>query len=265
MSSSPLSDTPTGDPPAGSPFRPRPPPRKLCGVVNPRDVLEWILPNAESCREEAAKLRLENPDLPPVEVARLAVRNSRRWAAGMGAVTGVVANPITLLPAALADAAAMLKIEGNLAGVVAALLDPASLDDPDAFRRDVMRVVFPGAVSQVLRKLGVRAGERAAKDVMAKYVTRGALKEVAEHAAKRLGVQVTEKAIATKAVPLVGAGIGAAWNWVEIQAIGLRAIDYHTGGEGTAPIKAQVRAWARQGADRIKQGANSIRKVGRRD
>ena len=205
--------------------------------------MNWIMPDPDDCRAQAEKLRLDHPELTGIEVARKAVKSSRKWAAGMGAVTGIAANPITLLPAALADAAAMLRIEGQLAGTVAALLDPPSVNDPDAFRRDVLRVIFPGAMSQVLRKLGVRAGERAAKDVIAKYVTRGAAKEVAEHAAKRLGIQLTEKAIATKAIPLVGAGIGAAWNWLEIQAIGLRAIDYHTGGAGTGPIRDSVKQW----------------------
>ena len=44
-----------------------------------------------------------------------------------------------------------------------------------------------------------------------------------------LGIRLTEKAIATKAVPIVGAGIGAAWNCVEIQAVGNRAVAYHLG------------------------------------
>lgn len=211
------------------------------------------MPDPEDCRAQAAKLRLENPELDGVGIARKAVKSSRKWAAGMGAVTGVAANPITLLPAALADAAAMLRIEGQLAGTIAALLDPASVDDPHAFRRDVLRVIFPGAVSQVLRKLGVRAGEHAAKDVIAKYVTRGAAKEVAEHAAKRLGIQLTEKAIATKAVPIVGAGIGAAWNWLEIQAIGLRAIDYHTGGQGTGPMRDSLKQWIHEKRDAVKK------------
>ena len=220
--------------------------------MNPNDIIKWIVPDADTCREEAAKLRLENPEKTGIEIARKAVKSSRKWAAGMGAVTGVAANPITLLPAALADAAAMLRIEGHLAGVIAALLDPTSVNDPDAFRRDILRVIFPAAVSQVLRKLGVRAGESAAKDVVAKYVTRGVTKEVAEHAAKRFGIQLTEKAIATKAVPLVGAGIGAAWNWIEVQAIGLRAIDYHTGGQGTAPVRARVKDWVSDKAERVK-------------
>ena len=55
-----------------------------------------------------------------------------------------------------------------------------------------------------------------------------------ELAVKMLGIRLTEKAIAGKVVPLVGAGIGAAWNWVEVQAVGNRAVNYHLGLESRA-------------------------------
>src|SRR5205085_9073019 len=136
--------------------------------------------------------------------------------------TGAVASPVTMLPAAVADMAAMLKLEGKLAGTIAALLDPKSLDDPDLFQKEILRAVFPGAVSQALRKVGVRAAEDATKNLLRKALTREASKEAGERAAKMLGIRLTEKAIATKAVPIIGAGIGAAWNWLEIQAVGNR-------------------------------------------
>ena len=44
-----------------------------------------------------------------------------------------------------------------------------------------------------------------------------------------LGAKLTGRSIATKGVPLVGIGIGAGWNWLEVQAVGGRAIAYHTG------------------------------------
>jgi hypothetical protein len=139
-----------------------------------------------------------------------------------------------MLPAAVADMAAMLKLEGKLAGTIAALLDPDSLGDRDAFRRDILRVVFPGAVSQALRKFGVRAGEEVTKNMVRKLLGREAGKELGERAVKFLGIRLTEKAIAGKAVPIVGAGIGAAWNWVEIHAVGTRAVNYHLGLESPA-------------------------------
>ena len=196
-----------------------------------QQILSFVLPDVDVCRRAAGELRLSDPNATAEEIANVAVKQSRKWAASIGAATGAVASPLTMLPAAVADAAAMLRLEGTLAGTIAALLDPASLDDADAFHRDVMRSVFPGAVSQALRRVGVRAGERATKAAVAKLAGRAGTKEVAERATKLLGVRLAEKAIASKAVPLIGAGIGAAWNWAEIQTVGRRAIDYHMGRE----------------------------------
>jgi hypothetical protein len=192
-------------------------------------ILSWLIPDPADCRKAAEDLRLEDPNATPEQHARRAVKQSRKWAAGIGGATGLAASPLTMIPAAVADAAAMLRLEGKLAGTVAALLDPKSLDDKEQFRRDVILAVFPAAVSQALRKVGVRAGEQLTKSVVGRLLGREAGKELGERAAKFLGIRLTEKAIATKTVPLVGAAIGAGWNWLEVQAVGNRAVDYHLG------------------------------------
>ena len=227
-------------------------------MLNLHDILKWVIPEPEECRRQAAELMLAAPGETPAQVAQRAVKTARGWAAAAGATTGLAASPITMLPAAVADMAAMLRIEGHMAGTIAALLDPASLDDEAAFRRDVMRVVFPGAVSQALRRVGVRVGENATKSLIEKYASRALMKEIAEQAAKRLGVRLTRKAVATKAVPLVGAGIGAAWNWLEIQAIGSRAIHYHAGleEEPRVPLRRKVTSWVRAKAGKSESGGD---------
>src|SRR5918992_1970462 len=176
-------------------------------LLDVESLLGWLIPDPEECRRTAAELRLEHPDLTAEQFPREAAGAARGGAAAMGAATGAAANPITLVPAAVAEAAALLRIEGKMAGVIAALLDPDSLNDATAFRRDILRVVFPGAFSQALRNIGIRVAENSTKQMIEKLVTRGVLKEVGEHTAKWLGVRLTEKAIATKAVPLVGMGI----------------------------------------------------------
>ncbi|MGB7158455.1 MAG: hypothetical protein WBD40_10350 [Tepidisphaeraceae bacterium] len=216
--------------------------------LNLQSMLQWVIPDPDECRRMAAKMRLADPNATAAQAARAAVKSARNWGAVAGATTGMAAGPLTMLPAAVADMATMLRIEGRLAGTIAALLDPESLNDPAAFRRDVIHVIFPGAVSQALRKLGVRVGEQATKSLIAKYASRELMKEIGEQATKRLGVRLTEKAIATKAVPLVGAGIGGAWNWLEVQGIGRRAIEYHGGdgggnGEPREPLRRRVKSW----------------------
>src|SRR5918992_6364590 len=112
------------------------------------DLLSWIVPDRERCRAEAEDLRAENPGTTPEQLARKAIASAKGWGVAAGGTTGAAANPLVMLPAAMADIAAMLRIEGQMAGTIAALLDPPSLLDERTFRADVLAVVFPGAVSQ---------------------------------------------------------------------------------------------------------------------
>ena len=194
-----------------------------------QQLLSWVVPDVDECRRTAMELLTRDPAAPREQLARELVRYAQKRAATVGGVTGLAASPVAMLPAALADIAAVLKIEGTMVGGVAALLDPASLDDPDRFRTDVLAVVFPAAVSQALRQLGVRAGEQFTKALVRRFGSKAGLESLFKLAGKVLGSRLTGKALATKGVPLVGLGIGAGWNWLEASAVGHRAIAYHTG------------------------------------
>jgi hypothetical protein len=194
-----------------------------------QELMSWVVPDAEECRRTAEEMLARQPGAPREELARELVRYAQKRAAAVGGVTGLAASPIAMVPAALADIAAVLKIEGTMVGGVAALLDPTSLADPARFRADVLAVVFPAAVSQALRQLGVRAGEQFGKALVRRMAGKGGLESLSKLAGKVLGAKLTGKALATKGVPLVGLGIGAGWNWLEASVVGRRAIAYHTG------------------------------------
>jgi hypothetical protein len=191
------------------------------------DLMTWVVPDRDRCREAAEDLRAEHPGATPEQLARRAIASARNWGLAAGGASGAAANPIVMLPAAAADIAAMLRIEGQMAGTIAALMDPASLLDEQTLRADVLAIVFPGAVSQALRQIGLRAGQRITRRLIQKYVTENFVKDATRFAAKYLFIRVTRNAVVSKTVPLVGAGIGAAWNWVEIEAVGKRAIRYY--------------------------------------
>jgi hypothetical protein len=191
------------------------------------DLLGWIVPDRETCRAAADELRQENPSATPEQLARRAIASAKNWGLAAGGTTGIVANPIVMLPAAMADIAAMLRIEGQMAGTIAALLDPGSMLDDKIFQADVLAIIFPGAVSQALRQVGLRAGQRITRNLIQKYVTENFVKDASRVAVKFLMIRVTKKAVVSKTIPLVGAGIGAAWNWIELEAVGKRAVRYY--------------------------------------
>ena len=216
------------------------------------DVLDWVVPSRDKCRQAAMELVAAHPGESREQLARRAVASARNWAAAAGGATGIAANPFAMVPAALADMGAVLRIEGTMAGVIGALLDPRSLDDGKAFDADVICIVFPGAVSQALRHIGVGMGQRITQNLIRKYLSESFLKEATGFAGKYLFIKVSEKAVVSKTVPLVGAGIGAAWNWTELQLVGRRAIRYYQnreiGPEVGAPDPTRVqrlREWVR--------------------
>jgi hypothetical protein len=199
-----------------------------------KQVLHWAVPDRDECGADAAKLAADHPSETPAQLVRRIIDRSVAWGAAAGGATGAAANPLVMFPAAVADVAAMLRIEGHMAGTIAAVMDPASLDRPGAFEADVLSIVFPGAVSQALRQIGIRAGQQVTKNLVRKYLGEQFVQNVTRLTARYLFVKFSQKAVLTKSVPLVGAGIGAGWNWLEVQAVGRRAVRYFEG-RGVGP------------------------------
>lgn len=214
------------------------------------DLMKWVVPDREQCREAAQELIAQYPGATPEQLARKAIAAAKNWGIAAGSATGAAANPLIMFPAAVADIAAMLRIEGQMAGTIAALLDPPSLLDERTLQADVIAIVFPGAVSQALRQFGLRAGQRVTRSLIKRYVTESVLKDATRFAAKFMFIRVTRKAVISKTVPLVGAGIGAAWNWVELEAVGKRAILYYQrraiGPSGVQQPRVSVRQLVRR-------------------
>lgn len=219
-----------------------------------QQLMSWVVPDVYECRRTAMELVARAPNASREQLACELVRAAQKRAATVGGVTGLAAGPITMVPAALADMAATLKIEGTMVGGVAALLDPESLEDPEQFKADVLAVVFPAAVSQALRQLGMRAGEQITKNLVRRTAGKGSLETVVKVASRLLGAKLTGRSVVTKGLPLVGVGIGAGWNWLEASAVGHRAIAYHTGqpvaeqrlralGQKLTPAKWRGRLW----------------------
>jgi hypothetical protein len=192
-------------------------------------LMDWVVPDVDTCRHAAAEMLVRDPAARREDLALAIVNAAKQRGVAVGGVTGILSNPFSMVPATIADVGAMLKIEGTMAGTIAALLDPASLDDPAQFRADVMAVVFPAAVSQALRQVGIRAGERFTKHLVRRAVGTGGLETLVKIASKVLGTRLTGKSILGHGLPLVSPGIGAGWNWLEVTAVGNRAIAYHSG------------------------------------
>jgi hypothetical protein len=204
-----------------------------------KHLMEWVVPDPAACRQTAQKLRGQHPALTPRQLAHLHIRSTQKNAARVGGATGILAGPWAMLTAALGDTAYMLKLEGQMAGELAALLDPASLDDPDTFRADILAIVFPSAASQALRAATNLAAASASRALVRRFMSRQLTDTAARFAVRRLSRSMVEHAL-TKAVPLAGIALGARWNWLEARRVGHRAVTYYTQPDtptaGTTPV-----------------------------
>lgn len=199
--------------------------------MDPTALIEKLLPTRNECKARARDLRVAHPDKSADALADVAIRNSRRRAAAVGAVTGLATNPFAMVPAAGVDMYAVMRMQAHLAGVIAALIDPDSLEDEDTFTTDILAVLFPAAISNALQTIGVQAGRQTSKVLIRKYISKDVLKTVIRWAVKYLGIKLTQRAIITKVVPVVGAAIGGGWNWLEVRRMGRRTLAYHQGQE----------------------------------
>src|SRR4051812_7442970 len=111
-------------------------------------LLNHVIPDPLECRQTAMEMIARAPGTSREQLAAELIRAAQKRAAAVGGVTGLAASPLTMIPAALTDIAAVLKIEGTMIGGVAALLDPDSLDTPQQFKNDILAVLFPAAISQ---------------------------------------------------------------------------------------------------------------------
>lgn len=192
-------------------------------------LVEKLLPSRNECKAWERDLRAAHPDKSAEELVQTAIKNSRRRAAAIGALSGFAANPLTMVPAASADVYAVLRTEANLAGLIATIIDPDTLEDEDTFKTDILAILFPAAISNALQTVGVQAGRQTSKVLVRKYISKNVLKTAVRWAAKYLGIKLTQRAVVTKVVPLAGAAIGGGWNWFEVRRLGRRALAYHQG------------------------------------
>lgn len=212
-------------PPSASPEEREPPAESTSLALR---VLDVITPDPESCRQAAAKLAADFPGMTKEQRAAHATKRAKQVCAAVGGGMGLFSSPLSAIPAAAADVTVTLKTEAYLAGVIAAILDPDSLNDPTTFRADIFAILFPSAATQALREVAMKAGQATTKTLIRRYISKDVLKALIKFAAKYLGIKLTQRAILTKAIPLVGSVIGAGWNWVEVQRVGKRAVEYYS-------------------------------------
>jgi hypothetical protein len=194
-----------------------------------QSIISKIFPDPQDCLSIARDLASQFPAMTRAQLSDRAIKKAKLICASTGGGLGMLGSPMTALPAATADIVTTLKQEAKMIGVIAAIFDPESVNDIESFHTDILAILFPSAATQALSVGGfvARAGQATTKTLIRRYIKKDVLKSLVRFAAKYLGLKLTQKALLTKAVPLVGGIIGATWNWLEVQRVGKRAIAYY--------------------------------------
>ena len=178
------------------------------------DGLDWFI-SVEACkvRQEVLLLRRRFPDATAFELAQQAFSDVRLSVIKAGAAMGLAANPLLSVASALADLSITTRAQLFAAACAAELLIPGFLNSETARYELLVPVLGPTVISQLAVELGLKAARTATRDAVMTRV---------------FGRRVTQRALMTKTIPLVGCLIGGAWNALEVEVIRNRTLHYLT-------------------------------------
>lgn len=192
-----------------------------------QQALDWVVEiDVPALQASVESMRDERPDESRRQLATRIFSKAQWKAAATGAVTGLPANPWTAAPAALGDVAITLRTEVTAVAKVALLYEPGFFDDDEAIWELLVPVFGINLASQLMRELAIRGGMGLTRELLKSYLSKAALESFKRIVLKYFGKKVTQKAVITKTLPVVGLGIGAAWNWLEVKALRKRTFAY---------------------------------------
>jgi hypothetical protein len=190
-------------------------------------LLDWVIDlEPQLIAQDASALKLRYPGVSNEILAQHVFAQARWKATASGALTGLPGNLMVAAPAALLDVTTLLRLEAHAAARVACLYHPDFLQDEEAKWEVLVPVFGLSVVSQIARQAGMQAGMAMSRTVLRKLVSKGSWRALKRILAQHFGARVSQRALITKTVPLVGALIGGAWNYGEVTLLRARCVRY---------------------------------------
>ena len=191
------------------------------------DYLDWVI-SFDVCkvRQEVLLLRRRFPEATTYQLAEQAFSDVRLQVISAGAAMGLAANPLLSVAGALADLSVTTRAQLFAAACAAELLIPGFLDS-DTARHELLFPVLGGSViSQLGVEFGLKAAQTATREFVVRLMNRRGLQAVNAVLTCVFGRRVTQRALITKTIPLVGCVIGGAWNAMEVEVVRNRTLRY---------------------------------------
>ena len=193
------------------------------------DYLDWVI-SFDVCkvRQEVELLRRRFPEATTYELAEQAFSDVRLQVITAGAAMGLAANPLVSVAGALADLSVTTRAQLFAAACAAELLIPGFLDTDTARHELILPVLGGSVISQLGAEFGLKAAQTATREFVVRFINLRGLRVMNAVLTRVFGRRVTQRALITKTVPLVGCVIGGAWNAVEAEVIRNRTLRYLT-------------------------------------
>lgn len=189
----------------------------------------WVISfDVNKVRDEVRLLRRRFPEATAYELAEQAFSDARLQVITAGAAMGLTANPLLSVAGALADFSVTTRTQVFAAACAAELLIPGFLDSESARHELLFPVLGSSILSQFGVALGLKAAQTATRGVVLKLINQRSLRLINTAMTRLFGRRVTQRALITKTIPLVGCVIGGTWNALEVQLIRNRTLRYLT-------------------------------------
>lgn len=174
-------------------------------------------------------LRKQNPRITDIELAKKVVRRKSFKNGLVGAITGFPGLP--LAPVTIpADLFASWRLQAQMAVAIAYIFGHTA--ETTDLKTDVYIIMGGSSTVEALKRAGIQTAKAVTKKAVQKYITRDVMVKIWKVIGRKIITKAGQKSLTsfTKLVPVVGAPIGFASDWLSAKAVGHFAIKYYSGG-----------------------------------
>jgi len=193
-------------------------------------LIDWMIETGQQDVDEyIKKLRSLNPGISTDNLAKKIVRRKSMKNGLVGAVTGI-GGLITIPVSVPTDLVLSWKIQIFIALSIAHAYGH-SINTVD-IKTDIYLILAGDSAKEALKRLGIEVSKGVTKKAVEKYITREIMKKICKVVPQKIITKAGEKSLTSfmRMVPLVGAPIGFAFDWIAAGAVGNMAIKYYSGG-----------------------------------
>lgn len=174
------------------------------------------------------KLREQNKDISCDELAKKILHRKSIKNGLVGAITGV-GGLITLPVSVPADLGISWRIQASMAFSIAYVYGHTK--DTTDLKTDLYIILAGDSAKEALKRIGIEVSKSITKKAVQKYITKDIMIKIWKVVGQKIITKAGEKSLTSfmKMVPLVGAPVGFAFDWIATQTVGRFAMSYYKG------------------------------------